>query len=80
MHSVLTGVQALQSMPIDWLIFAGVYLVSRQRKGKRQKCHIQMLFHWFFFSGVSYYDIRERVFMFDYDTKEKERQHTRQFD
>jgi hypothetical protein len=32
------------------------------------------------FSGVSYCDNRERVFMFDYDTKEKERQNTRQSD
>jgi hypothetical protein len=32
------------------------------------------------FSGVSYCDNRERVFMFDYDTKEKEQQNTRQFD
>jgi hypothetical protein len=28
------------------------------------------------FSGVSYCDIRERVFMFDYETKEKEHQNT----
>jgi hypothetical protein len=32
------------------------------------------------FSGVSYCDNRERVFMFDYDTKEKEHQNTRQSD
>jgi hypothetical protein len=30
------------------------------------------------FSGVLYCDNRERVFMFDYDTKEKEHQNTRQ--
>jgi hypothetical protein len=32
------------------------------------------------FSLVSYCDYRERVFMFDYDTKEKELQNTWQFD
>jgi hypothetical protein len=32
------------------------------------------------FSGVSYYDNRERDFMFDYDTKEKEHQTTLQSD
>jgi hypothetical protein len=31
-------------------------------------------------SGVSCCDNRERVFMFDYDTKEKEHQNTRQSD
>jgi hypothetical protein len=31
-------------------------------------------------SGVSYCDIRERDFIFDYDTKEKEHQNTRQSD
>jgi hypothetical protein len=30
--------------------------------------------------GVLYCDNRERVFMFDYDTKEKEHQNTRQSD
>jgi hypothetical protein len=29
------------------------------------------------FSGISYCDNRERVFIFDYDTKEKEHQNTR---
>jgi hypothetical protein len=31
-----------------------------------------MLVHWLFFSGISYYDDRERAVMFDYDTKVKE--------
>jgi hypothetical protein len=35
---------------------------------------------WLLFCGVSYCGIRERVFMFDYDTKEKEHQNTRQSD
>jgi hypothetical protein len=61
---------ALQSMTTDWLIFAMIYLLWRQRKGKGQKYHIQMLIQWFLFSGVSYCDNGERVFMFDYDTKE----------
>jgi hypothetical protein len=38
----------------------------------RARKRIQMLVHWLLFSGVSYCDNRERVFMFDYDTKEKE--------
>jgi hypothetical protein len=63
-------------MPIDWLIFAGVYLLRRQRNGKRQKYHVQMLVHWLLFSGVSYSGNRERVFIFDYDTKEKEHKNT----
>jgi hypothetical protein len=45
-------------------------------KGKAAKNLIQMLVHWLLFSGVSYSSNRERVFMFDYDTKEKEHQNT----
>jgi hypothetical protein len=67
-------------MSVDWLIFAEVYLLWLQRKGKRQKYHIQMLGHLLLFSGVSYCDNRERVVMFDYDTKEKKHQNTRQSD
>jgi hypothetical protein len=33
-----------------------------------------------FFSGVSYFDKRERAYMFDYETKEKEHQNNRQSD
>jgi hypothetical protein len=36
-----------------------------------------MIAHWLLFSGISYFDNRGRVFMFDYDTKEKERQKNR---
>jgi hypothetical protein len=39
-----------------------------------------MLVHWLLFCGVSYCGIRDRAFMFDYDTKEKEHQNTRQSD
>jgi hypothetical protein len=39
-----------------------------------------MLVHWLLFSGVSYFDNRERVYMFDYDKKEKEHQNTWQSD
>jgi hypothetical protein len=84
MHSAITGVQVSVTRTTEhahWLAhFAGVYLLWRQIKGMRQKYHIQVLVHWFFFSGVSYCDNRERVFMFDYDTKEKEHQNTRQSD
>jgi hypothetical protein len=45
-----------------------------------EKYHIQMLVRWLFFSDISYCDNRERVFMLDYDTKEKEHQNTRQSD
>jgi hypothetical protein len=36
--------------------------------------------HRLLFSEVSYCDNRECLFMFDYDTKEKENQNTRQSD
>jgi hypothetical protein len=39
-----------------------------------------MVVHWLLFSVVSYSGNRERVVMFDYDTKEKEHQNTRQSD
>jgi hypothetical protein len=39
----------------------------------------EMLVHWLLVSGVSYCDNRERVFMFDYDTTEKD-QNTLQSD
>jgi hypothetical protein len=85
MHSAFTGVQdfklpALLSMPIDWFIFAGFYLLWWQRKETRQKYDIQMIVHLFFFSGVAYCDNKKRVFIFDYDTKEKEHTNTRQSD
>jgi hypothetical protein len=84
MHSALTGVQVLVTRTPQhshWLVqFAGVYLLWRQRKETRQKYDIQMLVHWYLFSGVSYCDNNERVFIFDYDTKEKEHQNTRQSD
>jgi hypothetical protein len=67
---------ALQSMPIDWLIFAGVYLLWRQRKGKQQKYHIQMLVHWFLFCGVSYCDNRERVLCWLWYKRERTSKHS----
>jgi hypothetical protein len=39
-----------------------------------------MLVHGFIYSGVSYCDNREHVFIFAYDKKEKEHQNTWQFD
>jgi hypothetical protein len=39
-----------------------------------------MFVHWLHFCGVSFCGSRERVFMFDYDTEEKEHQNTRQSD
>jgi hypothetical protein len=35
-----------------------------------------MFVHWLHSSGVSYCDNKERVFIFDYHTKEKEHQNT----
>jgi hypothetical protein len=63
-------------------IFARGLLITTTRKGKAnaKKYHIQMLVHWLLFSGVSYCDNRGRVFMIDYDTKEKEHQNTRRSD
>jgi hypothetical protein len=37
-----------------------------------------MFVHWFIFGGVSYCDNSVGVFMFDYETKEKEHHNTRQ--
>jgi hypothetical protein len=84
MHSALTGVQVLVTRTPEhahWLAhFCWGLLIVMGEKGKRQKCHIQMLVHWLLLPGVSYCDNRKRVFMFDYDTKEKEHQNTRQSD
>jgi hypothetical protein len=51
-----------------------------EEKGKSTEYHIKMLVYWLIFPGVSYCDNRVHVFMFDYDTKEKEHQNTRQSD
>jgi hypothetical protein len=48
--------------------------------GRERESDKKMLVHWLLFPGISYCDNRERVFMFDYDTKEKEHQNTRQSD
>jgi hypothetical protein len=80
MHSALTGVQvlvtALQCMPI---LLGFPYCDGRERESDRNII-FQYSFIGSFLSGVSYCDNRERVFMFDYDTKEKEHQNTRQSD
>jgi hypothetical protein len=51
------------------------YCEDRERNSDRN-----IIVHWLLFSGVSYCDNRERVFMFYYDTKEKEHQNTQQSD
>jgi hypothetical protein len=67
-------------MPIDWLIFAWVYLLLRQRKRKAIEISHSDARPLVTFLRVSFCDNRERVLMFDYDTKEKEHQNTRQSD
>jgi hypothetical protein len=56
MHSAVTEVQVSVTRTPDHARglahFAGVYLLWRQRKGKRKK-YIQMLVHLLLFPGVS---------------------------
>jgi hypothetical protein len=52
--------------------------------GRERECDRNIIFKCsfigYFFSEVTYCDNRERIFMFDYDTKEEEYQNTRQSD
>jgi hypothetical protein len=51
-------------------------LVGTAEKGKATEMSYSDARSLVIFSGVSYCDNRERVFMFDYDSKEKEHQNT----
>jgi hypothetical protein len=82
-QSALIGVEVLVIRTLAWPLIGSFLLeftFCGLRMEKRQKYHIQMLVHWLLFTGLSYCDNRERVFMFDCDTKEKEHQNTRQSD
>jgi hypothetical protein len=71
---------ALQSMSIDWPNFCWGLLILTTEKGNAIGISYSDARSLATFSGVSYCDSRERVFMFDYDTKEKEHQNSRQSD
>jgi hypothetical protein len=75
MHSALTGLRVLVTRTPEhanrlahfcW----GLLIVTSEKEMSYSDAHV----HWFLFSGVSYCDNSERVFVFDYDTKEKEHQ------
>jgi hypothetical protein len=84
MHRALTGVHVLVTRTPEhshWLAyFCWGLLIVTEEKGKATEISysVQRIVHWLPFPGVSYCDNRELVFMFDYYTKEKEHQNTRQ--
>jgi hypothetical protein len=84
MQIVLTGVQVLVSRTpehVHWLAhFCWGLLIAAAEKGKAIEIILFRCSLIGSFYGVSYCDNRERVFMFGYDTKEKEHQNTRQSD
>jgi hypothetical protein len=57
----------------------GLHILTAE-KGKATEMSYSDVCSLVHFAGVSYCDDRERAFMFDYDTKEKEHQNTRQSD
>jgi hypothetical protein len=84
MHSVLTGVQVLVTRTADHahrlVHFAWGFHIVTTGKGKALKISYSDARSLIPFSWVSYCDIRERDFIYDYDSKEKEHQNTRQSD
>jgi hypothetical protein len=58
----------------------GLFIVTAGKQKAKEISYSDVLSLFTSFSEVSYYDNREREFIFDYDTKEKEHQNTRQFD
>jgi hypothetical protein len=66
-----------RAIPLIGSFCWGLLIVTAD-KGKTTGICYSDLVHWLLFSGVSYCDNRERVFMFDYYTKEKEHRNTRQ--
>jgi hypothetical protein len=81
MHNALTGEQVFphsRAYPLSGSFLLGLtYCDRRERDSDRisysDACTL------FLFSGVSYCDQREHVFIFVYETKEKEHQNNRQF-
>jgi hypothetical protein len=84
MHSALTGVQVLVTRTPEHahllVHFCWGLLIVTAEKGKATEISYSDACSLATFSGISNCDNRERVFMFDYDTKEKEHQNTRQSD
>jgi hypothetical protein len=84
MHSALTGVRVLVTRTPEnahWLAhFCWSLPIVKAEKRKAIEISYSDARWLVTFSGVSYCDNRERVFMFDFDTKEKEHQNTRQSD
>jgi hypothetical protein len=60
-------------MPINWLIF-GLLIVTAEKGKAIEISYLDAR------SLVTFHDNRKRVFMFDYDIKEKVHQNTRQSD
>jgi hypothetical protein len=63
-------------MPIDW----GLLIVTAEKGIALEMSYSDARLLVTFLWGFSYCGIKERVFMFDYDTKEKEDQNSRQSD
>jgi hypothetical protein len=67
-------------MSIDWFIYRVFTYCDGRERNSDENIIFRCSFIGYLFRGVSYGSIRERVSMFDYDTKEKEHQNTRQSD
>jgi hypothetical protein len=83
-HSALTGVQVLITRTLEHAHllahFCWGLLIVTAEKGKAIEISYSDTRSLVTFSGVSYCDKKKRLFMFDYDTKEKKHQNTRQSD
>jgi hypothetical protein len=84
MHSALTGVHVYVTRTTDharWLPhFCWGLLIVTAEKGKATEISYSVARSLVTFFWISYSGNRERVLMFDYDTKEKEHKNTRQSD
>jgi hypothetical protein len=84
MHSALTGVQVLLTRTPEhahWLVHFcwGLLIVTAKKRNATEIWYSDARLLVTFFLGFILRN-NERVFMFDYDTKEKEHQNTRQSD
>jgi hypothetical protein len=87
MHSALTGVQVLVTSTPEHAyrlahFFWGLlyYCDDRERDSIIEISNEDVRSLWLLFSVMSFCDNRERIFIFYYDTKEKEHQNTWQSD
>jgi hypothetical protein len=62
------------------LFCLGLHIVTTEKGIAKAILYSDCSFIGYFLSGVSFCDIRERAYIFDYDTKEKEHQNTWQSD